>query len=350
MRSVGGVRPLMRALCAAVCLVMFASMSASARPDSLVSYPVTFPGHDITTGPDGAMWFTSDTDGQIGRLATDGAFTSYPTGHAFVRGITASPDGALWFTAGDCAPSCTTTIGRMSIAGIVTSTYALPRASVIGREIVTGPDGALWFTAVSACCAPIARDVIGRITTAGRLRVFPLPSGQGLANSGAITSGPHRLWFIEPDAIGRIGARGRFSSPFAAPGADGDITVGPDGALWYSAGDGAIGRITRRGHITVYPIPACGTPSALTSGPDGNLWFAGGAIGRVTTSGVATEWAIPRDAEQIPDITSGPDGHLWAPVVSNTARRPDSIARIPAAGPAQHGGPHAGECRTLHGV
>ena len=56
---------------------------------------------DITTGPDGALWFVNDAQGRssIGRITTDGAVTNYqdPRIHE-PRGIALGPDGALWFT------------------------------------------------------------------------------------------------------------------------------------------------------------------------------------------------------------------------------------------------------------
>ena len=55
----------------------------------------------VTTGPDGALWFTNNGNSSIGRISTAGTVTNYtdPT----IRGplgITAGPDGALWFTNG----------------------------------------------------------------------------------------------------------------------------------------------------------------------------------------------------------------------------------------------------------
>lgn len=64
----------------------------------------------ITTGPDGALWFTgcqvdcsaipSNGTGVIGRITTGGALSLYPvpTANSFPLGITTGPDGALWFT------------------------------------------------------------------------------------------------------------------------------------------------------------------------------------------------------------------------------------------------------------
>jgi virginiamycin B lyase len=49
--------------------------------------------------------------------------------------------------------------------------------------------------------------------------------------------------------------------------------------------------------VTKFPLPnANSLPSGITAGPDGNLWFTetgANKIGRTTTAGVITEFAIP---------------------------------------------------------
>ncbi len=55
----------------------------------------------ITTGPDGALWFTEFDVNQIGRITTDGTTIAeflVPTADSGPQGITTGPDGALWFT------------------------------------------------------------------------------------------------------------------------------------------------------------------------------------------------------------------------------------------------------------
>jgi virginiamycin B lyase len=75
------------------------------------------------------------------------------------------------------------------------------------------------------------------------------------------------------------------------------ITAGPDGALWFTecafqqtgncTANGTIGRITTAGVITEFAIPTPnGRSEGTTAGPDGNVWFAEvltSQIGRITT-------------------------------------------------------------------
>ena len=94
------------------------------------------------------------------------------------------------------------------------------------------------------------------------------------------------------------------------------IVSGPDGNLWFTeqTGGNAIGKITPSGVITEFPVPtASAQPHGITVGSDGNLWFtepAAASIGRITTAGVITEFPLVAGSE--PDgIVTGSDGNLW---------------------------------------
>src|SRR4029077_12914473 len=77
----------------------------------------------------------------------------------------------------------------------------------------------------------------------------------------------------------------------------GRITLGPDGALWFAETvAGKIGRITTSGVITEYSIPTANSyPYGITTGSDGALWFtevSAQKIGRITTDGLVTEFPV----------------------------------------------------------
>ena len=61
------------------------------------------------------------------------------------------------------------------------------------------------------------------------------------------------------------------------------MTLGPDGAHWFTNGD-SIGRITTSGTVTAYHDKSIRSPQGITFGPDRALWFTngdGGSIGRL---------------------------------------------------------------------
>jgi streptogramin lyase len=210
-----------------------------------------------------------------------------------------------------------------TMLSLTITSFQIPEVALVQPGgITTASDGNLWFTEGSA-------GRIGRMTPSGAITSFPLPD-------------------IPPPAGSPAGTTGTTPDPTA-------ITVGPDGAFWFTGIPGEIGRITMAGVVTEFALPAVPPPpgsspgtaskpamaSAITEGPDGALWFTGvpGEIGRITTRGKVTEFAvpvIPPPAGSSPGtaptlatltaITAGPDGALWFTGV------PGEIGRITTAG------------------
>jgi virginiamycin B lyase len=251
----------------------------------------TYMPTSVTTGRDGALWFTTYNSDLIGRTTTAGATTFYRVTTTWNGvwgngGITSGSDGALWFIANSGLD-----IGRITTSGSV-STFPLPSGIGLATAITSGPDGALWFTVYNASGGA---NSIGRITTTGQFTIFTDPS----LGTGNWNSSTHR----------------------ALP----DITSA-DGALWFTCeyasnvvgpGSASIGRITTAGVVTSYPIPFNANPGPLTAGPDGAIWFAGAdffggnGIGRMTPSGVFSKFSGSGKIGQVLGLTAGPDGALW---------------------------------------
>lgn len=101
-------------------------------------------------------------------------------------------------------------------------------------------------------------------------------------------------------ASGEITPAGK-STIFSVDGFPGGLTAGPDGAVWFTDG-GQIGRITTSGQASYFAIPdyySGGFPLSVTAdfiaaGSDGNLWFTASdsdddpLIGRITPGGSIT--------------------------------------------------------------
>lgn len=313
----------------------------------------------ITTGPDGALWFVEQKVGKIGRVTTAGAFTEYPipTASSNPTAITAGPDGALWFANSGVVESY---VGRVTTSGAFTQ-FMLP-SNGGPVAIIAGPDRALWVANGSH---------IDRVTTSGKFTEF----NNSPESVESVTTGPDgALWFTEASGVLRLtiqafaalssaetadlnpagsiydpdtvtttlkketasGAFAEYPLPTAGGGAS-SIIRGPDRALWFAErshepnAPAKIGRVTTSGTFTEYPIPTTFLPDpnpknypiavnpfpiSIAAGADGALWFTeqtqpGVKIGRVTTSGVLTEYSIPTASGNPTDITAGPDGALW---------------------------------------
>jgi virginiamycin B lyase len=167
---------------------------------------------------------------------------------------------------------------------------------------------------------------VGRITTAGAISEFPLPSAYLVLDG--ITAGPDgALWFTEANdkKLGRMTTTGEFTELPLPSLASPPITAGPDGALWYvDRHKRRIDRITTAGTVTEFPQPLAQFLMGFTPGPDGALWFTDclePEIGRTTTTGVISKFHLPSAAQSSVDkttpnlgacgITAGPDGALW---------------------------------------
>ncbi len=178
---------------------------------------------------------------------------------------------------------------------------------------------------------------LSRVLTLALLALLPCVAQEyPLANANsqpfAITVGPDgALWFTEVGStyqgtIGRITTAGVITNEYSLPTIyngptnSGPVSIvsGPNNALWFveqSAND--IRSITTAGVISnPYPIPtANSSPSGITVGPDGALWFtetAGNNIGRLDpTSGQITEQALPTQNANPTGICLGPDNALW---------------------------------------
>src|SRR5258708_10819219 len=143
-----------------VMLFSLPTNSPAQRWDKMTAFPVPpsfFTGsiNTITSGPDGAWWYTDSSRQVVGRMTTAGVSTEYSV-CCSPQGITAGPDGALWF-------GFSSGVGRIATDGTFTP-YTLPNCCPGVQGITPGPDGALWFTEGGCCGGPGSR--VGRITTA----------------------------------------------------------------------------------------------------------------------------------------------------------------------------------------
>src|SRR5258708_10932124 len=79
----------------------------------------------ITTGPDGALWFTEFESSKIVRITAAGVITEFPIPGRFreLESITTGSDGALWFT-----EFGTNQIGRITTGGVITD-FNIPTAT-----------------------------------------------------------------------------------------------------------------------------------------------------------------------------------------------------------------------------
>lgn len=285
---------------------------------------------NIVTGSDGNLYasLSGGTAGtpQFGQITPEGRFTAF--GAKAVAGVTPTAlvpglDGNVWFI--DTANKA---IGQIFLNGLIVNEVVI-FPSLTLSNIAAGPDNNIWFTESTG-------TTIGRVTPSGASTLFK----EGINSTAGIqriTGGPDgNVWFTEAglNRIGSITPDGQifeFGTGISSQAGLFDIITGPDGNLWFTESTtGFIGKITPGGTITEFQTgldPANG-PFTLASGPDGNLWFTeqntaadGGALqgdnrfGKITTSGVVTEFLADLPGLAFPDgptsITRGPGNTVW---------------------------------------
>lgn len=273
----------------------------------------------IVTASDGSLWFNYAMRPGLGRITLAGVMTRYRGVRA--GALAAGPNGRVWFI--DVRSSGGPWIGFITTSGRVRR-FRVPRTPW-PLALVVGAGGDIWYTTDAAA--------IGRLTPAGRLRLFRLRGLGRSALTDEITVGPDgSAWFTayrtdDPRTrnslrIGRITPRGVVRL-FPIPGATyspGGITADAHGDIWFTAPfparwsirDG-VGRLTQAGALTVYPGPEIVASGPITAGPDDNVWFTGAdALWRMSRDGAITRFSEGVSPGADPNrITAGADGSLW---------------------------------------
>ncbi len=295
-------------------LLVAGSLPASAGAVVAPKFSVTKVGigitgliENVTTGPDGNVWFARYNK-EGGLITPTGEVKTFPGLTA--RDITAGPDGNLWFTSASPLG-----IGRVTPTGAIT----MFPAGITGYpdHIIAGPDGNLWFTEGPKFSGGMS--LVARITPQGAVTEFPV----GASNEPFLLAGgaDGNVWFTDSGAIVRITPAGEMTRFEKGLGEPHGITAGPDGNLWFTeqGPPAAIGRITPRGVVTKFTRGITGKPTRITVGPDRNLWFTEfsskfngrSPIGRITPQGVVTEIYQGITGYQHLDLTAGSDGAIW---------------------------------------
>jgi len=222
-------------------------------------------------------------------------------------GITRGPLKSQWFTYGDA-------IARIDGSGHLTR-YPLPTAGAITRWVTTDKRRRVWFTEFGK---------VGWIRVhpdgSSSLREYATPY-EDAGISALVIAPNHRAYFTE-QLVGKIasvnirtGAFREYDLPSNDPLG---MTMGPDGALWFTdRANAKVGRMTLQGHVREWDLPATANIQRIVSGPDGALWFTdlnGNRLWRITTRGRLSSYPI---AGGPVGISVGRDRQLYLTLFSN---------------------------------
>lgn len=247
----------------------------------------------VTTGPDGAVWFTTVTsngNGEIGRIAPNGSVTLYPMPPLPIPGggltqagvLISAADGFLYTPIPDYPY-----VARISTSGAVK--YLQLPSPVFG--MVRGSDGAAWFAGTEPAADGVAaQGVIGRLGPSGIAAQYT---------------------YVAQDPV-----------PGASLGDPQSLVNGPDGRLWFTISGGStqgsyIGAMTPTGQFSFYQVSSNFTEeAAIATGPDRNVWLLAVFPDRIlefssTGKLVAQRSVAPPFASANASMVLGPDGRMW---------------------------------------
>ncbi|TDN67128.1 virginiamycin B lyase [Paraburkholderia sp. BL10I2N1] len=244
-----------------------AGTARAAQPQQFDSFalPVGSAPHDVAPAADGAVWYTAQAQGALGRLDPgSGKTVQIPLGEGSApHGVIVGPDRGAWVTDGGL-----NAIVRVDPDTFAVTRFPLPkdRASANLNTAVFDRLGHLWFTGQSG--------IYGELDPKnGRMRVFDAPRGAG---------------------------------PYG-------ICVTPDGSLYFASLAGSyLGHINpESGAVQVIepPTPHQGARRAW-SDSKGRVWVSEWNAGKLGVYDPATrqwhEWRLPGD-----------DPHAYAIFVDN---------------------------------
>jgi streptogramin lyase len=336
---------------AAVALLL--AFPAVGRAVTVQAFPVPSPvAHlaQIVAGPDGALWFTEQGAGNVGRITTGGQIAEYsiPNNASGLAdsGPTdiVSSGGGLWFL---------TDIGestyRMATSGTFTLVYSnefYPAANLSPSDL-----GGVWLMQSFGDGNPEDGQALVRVDPNGTATDYPATHTNHLDSIAEAADGS--VWFNDGGSYlyRMTDAGAQNSSPLSLPSPNevSSIAFAPDGEVWFTdyapnslTGDGCCGGIDElaggvphRTPVGIQQVVEGIEPDSLAVGPDGALWFAFhkpppfpsqmnsfDGVGRIDPATGQVQLA-DTDPYVPGDIAFGSDGALW--FVDNGA---NAIGRI----------------------
>lgn len=306
---------------------------------------------DLRWGPDNNLWFLGPAARSLGRMTPRGSVTMHrkdlPAGFEGTGELLSGSDGSLyapgqWKTSTGKRGNGLLRIDRSgSIHRIDAGTSFLVWAAL-------GGDGNFWNAASDSGGR---HHYFQRIAATGEVTqvreglddlrylcgTTPTVASDGALWCTAITTGDVNL------AV-RLDPRTLEVKRFTGVGTASPAVAGPNGSMWFPKDYSEIELVSPEGQTSIVPNSRVGRGGAirdLTVGPDGNLWYLeahgvrrGGtgqtAVRGVTPSGARIPVAknVPRRTNELNygPLTNGPDGNLWFVYHGPTGR--DDIGRI----------------------
>jgi len=327
----------MSSMLAAVTLMPLAvSPSLASASPTINEYPLNsgHAGPTAMVAAGGLMWYLNSTT-SLSSISPSGVSTDYsilPTGETGANlnvqrnALAADASGNVWFAG--CDYNSTPGVMLYGYVNAYTGMQATFKNTselcafsintvAIGQPVVDAA-GNIWI------------DMLSSYTHASSLAQF---NASGVQISGwsltggtqqwkSIVAGPNNsLWAVDShnnkiDQLTLSPTTDKITGQtvYSPTGVPGNITVGPDGNLWFTESGNAIASMTPTGVFTYFGLPSGSQADYLTNGPDNAVWFTDSttnSVGRISIAGNVTEYPITTTSASPMGITMGPDNALW---------------------------------------
>ena len=284
---------------------------------SIKAWQVPTPGsrpHDPLATRDGALWYTGQMAGVLGRLDPRiGQIKEFPLkpAHSGPHGLVEDREGNIWYTGNALG-----LIGKLDPKTGVNAVYAMPDPAVKDpHTLMFDESGILWFTAQNA-------NRVGRLDPKnGEIKLLTPPT----ANSrpyGMVVDSKGNIFYVAfgTNKIGRVDPRTLAIHEYTLPNAASRprrISITADDLIWYADySRGYLGQLdAATGKVKEWPSPsgAKSQPYGM-SAIKGAIWYSesGTKPGTVVRFDPKTEkfqsWAIPGGGDIVRNTSVTADG------------------------------------------
>lgn len=304
--------------------------------------------HDPAVAPDGAVWYTGQANGTLGRIDpvtgvkreyplkklqnAAGKFLPYGVGP---HGLIADSDGNIWYTA-----QLAGFVGKLDPKTGEQTQYRMPNAAARDPHTpIFDQKGTLWFTMQMS-------DMVGRILpSTGDVKVVSVPTMKSQPYGIKINS-KGEPWFVELTGgrVAKVDPATMAIREYVLPSSGSmprRIAITSDDVVWYTDyGRGYLGRLDpKTGKVMEFPTPSGAGPDAqpyAITTVDKIVWYveSGVAPNMVVRFDPATgkfqSWPIPSGGGVVRHMVTASDGSLWL-----ACSGVDKMAHVEVVAPAK---------------
>jgi virginiamycin B lyase len=313
----------MRALTMVMCgVVLWAAVSAVAAGQTptlnvqFIDYNVVSANahpHDPAFGADGTLWYTAQRTHKLGRVDAGGQVKEFdlPGAHG-PHGLVSDREGNIWYT-GNAAGL----IGKLDPKSGKVTEYRMPDPTARDPHTpIFDAQGTLWFTVQGA-------NFVGKLDPkSGQVTLKPASRGSRPYGIVIMSNGTPVFDLFGTNKIGTIDPKTLEITEYILPeGArPRRIAVDRTDIVWYTDyARGYLGRLdlkTKAVKEFASPGGAGSQPYGITVGTDGALWYSESGVSPNTlvrfdpATSMFQKWAIPSGGGVVRHMVTAPNGDL----------------------------------------